>query len=479
MALPITVPYTFGNATTAIPLSNLDSDYATVYQAVNGIGNGSVALANVTITGGTVSNVSGVVPTPFTANGVVYASSTSALATGSGITYNGTTFSTTNDASINGLTVGRGAGAVSTNTAVGATALTTNSTGATNVAVGYQSGQFNTTGSDNVSIGVNALRSTAITGTGSSNTAIGRDALVSNTTASYNTAVGYQAGYTNTTGGNNSFIGQAAGYNVSTGSDNATLGFGALASGGGSGGAASNNVAIGSSALKYNAANNNTAVGYQAGYNNTTGTLNTFIGRFAGYPCTTGSYNTCLGDEAGYGTYSLTSGSYNTIVGYAVSTGGSTDTYEIVVGSGALIVGKGSGTGFIAPGSTSGTGGGAVYQGNNSAAWSITSDKRLKKNIVDNTVGLSAINQIQVRNFEYRLPEEITELEPANAIAITGVQLGAIAQELKEILPDCVKTESTGVMSVDTTNLTWHMVNAIKELKAEVDSLKSQLNQGA
>ena len=95
MALPITVPYTFGNATTAIPLSNLDSDYATVYQAVNGIGNGSVALANVTITGGTVSNVSGVVPTPFTANGVVYASSTSALATGSALTFNGTNLSTT------------------------------------------------------------------------------------------------------------------------------------------------------------------------------------------------------------------------------------------------------------------------------------------------------------------------------------------------------------------------------------------------
>ena len=89
MALPITVPYTFGNATTAIPLSNLDSDYATVYQAVNGIGNGSVALANVTITGGTVSNVSGVVPTPFTANGVVYASSTSALATGSALVFDG------------------------------------------------------------------------------------------------------------------------------------------------------------------------------------------------------------------------------------------------------------------------------------------------------------------------------------------------------------------------------------------------------
>ena len=126
MALPITVPYTFGNATTAIPLSNLDSDYATVYQAVNGIGNGSVALANVAITGGTISgnttasnvtvssgtftnvtlsNVTissvstpitaaegGTGLTSFTANGVVYASSTSALATGSALTFNGTNF---------------------------------------------------------------------------------------------------------------------------------------------------------------------------------------------------------------------------------------------------------------------------------------------------------------------------------------------------------------------------------------------------
>jgi len=93
MALPITVPYTFGNATTAIPLSNLDSDYATVYQAVNGIGNGSVALANVTISGvstpitatqGGTGNSS-----VFTANAVVYAPTTSTLATGSALTFDG------------------------------------------------------------------------------------------------------------------------------------------------------------------------------------------------------------------------------------------------------------------------------------------------------------------------------------------------------------------------------------------------------
>ena len=29
-------------------------------------------------------------------------------------------------------------------------------------------------------------------------------------------------------------------------------------------------------------------------------------------------------------------------------------------------------------------------------------------------------------------------------------------------------------MSVDTTNLTWYLVNAIKELKAEIDLLKGK-----
>ena len=59
MALPITIPYTFANATSSIPLSNLDTDFTTVANAINGIGNGTVALANVVITGGIISNVSG------------------------------------------------------------------------------------------------------------------------------------------------------------------------------------------------------------------------------------------------------------------------------------------------------------------------------------------------------------------------------------------------------------------------------------
>jgi hypothetical protein len=57
MALPITIPNTFATATNNIPLSQLDANFTTVSTAINGIGNGSEALANVAISGGTMTNV--------------------------------------------------------------------------------------------------------------------------------------------------------------------------------------------------------------------------------------------------------------------------------------------------------------------------------------------------------------------------------------------------------------------------------------
>jgi hypothetical protein len=65
-----------------------------------------------------------------------------------------TTVTTTNDSTISGLTVGRGAGAVSTNTAVGTSALAANTSGDSNVAVGIESGKLNTTGAGASLLGV-------------------------------------------------------------------------------------------------------------------------------------------------------------------------------------------------------------------------------------------------------------------------------------------------------------------------------------
>ena len=133
--------------------------------------------------------------------------------------------------------------------------------------------------------------------------------------------------------------------------------------------------------------------------------------------------------------------------------------------------------GFMGPGKADGSYGN-MYQGNNSTTWSTTSDIRIKKNIVDNNIGLAEILKLKVKNFEYRLPEEIEEEKiAARAVASPGIKVGVIAQEVEDILPDIVEThESSGVKSVDANNLTWYLVNAIKELSAEVEQLKSQLN---
>ena len=64
--MPITLPITptnlFGNATVTIPLSNLDNNFSQIFNAVDGIGNGTVQLAtgnigNLTTTGFLVGNV--------------------------------------------------------------------------------------------------------------------------------------------------------------------------------------------------------------------------------------------------------------------------------------------------------------------------------------------------------------------------------------------------------------------------------------
>ena len=119
------------------------------------------------------------------------------------------------------LTVGLGASAVATNTALGVSALTANTTGAYNVAVGYAALVTNTTGAYNVGVGYQALVATT---TGVTNTAVGGFTLSANTTGGYNVASGYQALFGNTTGSYNTGIGVEALRNNTTGAGNVMVG---------------------------------------------------------------------------------------------------------------------------------------------------------------------------------------------------------------------------------------------------------------
>lgn len=197
--------------------------------------------------------------------------------------------------------------------------------------LGYQALQFYTNSFlENIAIGNDALRgnSNPALNTGVKNTAVGRAALISNSSGTDNTAIGYSTLSFNNANSNNTAIGSFAMQN----SDSRTTGI------------TSNNTAVGFSALRGSAiaANNtginNTAVGVNAMLNTTSGFNNTAIGLMSLYDNTTGSYNTAIGNEA---LQTNVGNSRSTAVGFMAMllsdnrTSGR-DTYNTAVGTFAL-----------------------------------------------------------------------------------------------------------------------------------------------
>lgn len=272
-----------------------------------------------------------------------------------------------NTNTFSGVTVGEGGGALSSNTAMGTSALNANTTGSNNTAIGSQSLISNTTGANNVAIGYAAADSIT---TGERTVAIGSSALQANTTGSYSVAIGYIAGF-NTNADDNVAIGANASYSNSTGTGNVAIGRNALYTAGAqseqvsvgiysleSSTTGANNVAIGGRAMRANTtggnntalgyqaltanttASNNTGVGYQAGFTNQTGVGNTFIGDRAAYTSNASgnAYNTIIGSSAGY---SLTTGTSNTFIGSSATANSS--GYFVTTGSKNTILGGYSG----------------------------------------------------------------------------------------------------------------------------------------
>ena len=183
------------------------------------------------------------------------------------------------------------------NTALGDGTLFYNTSGICNSAVGYQTLFSNTIGCDNVGIGLQTLFCNT---TGSDNTAAGWGTLFSNITGNQNVAVGYNALDLNTNdsqlvaigcqalqdenacnqgtvsgNGENTAIGFQALMSDTTGAGNTATGYQALAQT--TNGFA--NTALGDGALYASTSgSNNVALGYQAGINITTGNNNIDIG---------------------------------------------------------------------------------------------------------------------------------------------------------------------------------------------------------
>jgi hypothetical protein len=437
---------------------------------------GNAATTPIQIVGaGTTGNAAG-------SNTQVQYNSSGSFAGSANFTFNGTTVTMANDASISGLTVGKGTGSAggttvvgngavaATNTgdyltAVGQYSLAANTSGTQNSGFGRQSLQQNTSGSYNTALGHTASYSNT---TGSNNVSVGRDALYSNTTASNNTAVGYKAGYALTTGGNNVLMGYYGGIGA-------------------------------------------------AGEALTTATANTFIGPSAGYLVTTGSKNTFLGAFSG------NSGSLDlrTTSNYIVLSDGDGNPRQVIDGSGNVFVGSTSiissekfgvtqsansqvvsiyaknasytSDAFVIYADRNTTnntfyvlnyfnGGAAAYKfrvadsgnvTNTNGSYGTISDIKNKENIVDATSKLDKVNQLKVRNY--------------NFIGDDLKQIGFVAQEFEQVFPSMVEEHKdtdkdgndlgTTTKSIKTSVLVPILVKAVQELTAKVEALEAQLNK--
>ncbi|NQT26267.1 tail fiber domain-containing protein [candidate division KSB1 bacterium] len=249
------------------------------------------------------------------------------------------------------LIIGNGGGSLSHsasdqgryNTAVGIEALQTNTTGSENTATGSGALYSNTAGQHNTAHGANALYNNT---TGVFNVAIGSNALNSNTAGSQNIAIG-NALALNTTGNQNTAVGDQALYNNTIGIYNTAVGWRALCKNT----TGEVNTAIGRNALAYNTTGSwntavgfggleanttgvrNTATGYLALYSNTTANDNTATGYAALYYNTIGENNTAVGTQA---LYVNTEGGFNTALGQTALRSNTTGNNNTAMGTSAL-----------------------------------------------------------------------------------------------------------------------------------------------
>jgi hypothetical protein len=214
------------------------------------------------------------------------------------------------DALVYGLTVGRGGGAVSSNTAVGASALAANAAGGTN----------------NVAVGLNAL---AVNTIGVSNTALGRQTLAQNLAQSSNTAVGHLS-QSKSGGSENTSVGVSS-LDTNTGIRCVAVGVNALQANTGN-----NCIAVGYNALDNNTGDANVAVGFSAMGAAVTGASNVAVGSGALAANTAGSFSVAVGGSAlGAATTRDSNVGVGTFAGYNVTTGGVTNP-NTALGTSAL-----------------------------------------------------------------------------------------------------------------------------------------------
>ena len=297
------------------------------------------------------------------------------------------------------------------------------------------------------------------------NVAIGGNALKSNTVGDRAISIGY-----------NSLQAQAPSSNTDT--YNVAIGLNAMFATT----TGTTNVAVGGLSLDSNTTgSSNTAIGTSALSATTTASSNTAVGKASGENMTTGAHNTVVGSSAGD---NITTAGFCTLIGSNIDAGNATDSNANGLGYGLSAVG-----GYTTIGIASSD----IRAQNGVATWATVSDRRVKKDIEDSTAGLSFINDLRPRTFNYKnkgdLPEEFNgyEKDSTEPYKFSDTNHGFIAQEIKETIDNHPEIKDgfkmwnvmeSGQQEVAEAALIPMLVKSIQELSTQVDELKAKLNKG-
>jgi len=119
--------------------------------------------------------------------------------------------------------------------------------------------------------------------------------------------------------------------------------------------------------------------------------------------------------------------------------------------------------------------GGTLTMGGDVIAYGSPSDKRLKENIKPIESALDKVIKLQGVTFDWKdKKEEIDQFGKAYKLQEWKNDIGFIAQDVQKVIPELVRENSDGMLSMRHQGIAPILLEAIKELKAEIEELKNK-----
>ena len=119
---------------------------------------------------------------------------------------------------------------------------------------------------------------------------------------------------------------------------------------------------------------------------------------------------------------------------------------------------------------------GTLTMGGDIVAYGSPSDKRLKENIKPIESALDKVSKLQGVTFDWKdKKQEYDQYGKPHKLQNWKNDIGFIAQEVQKVIPELVRENEDGMLSMRHQGIAPILLEAIKELKAEIEELKKKI----